>query len=60
MPYEVRVRADGGLLVAGPLALEGALDLRMGGQPLVDRDGTEVGGRRDTDLRLGVAVSIWQ
>jgi hypothetical protein len=60
IPYEVRVRGEGGALVGGPLAVQGVLDVRAGGQPLLDRDGTEIAGRRNTDVRLGVALALWQ
>lgn len=58
-PYEVRGRIDGGALVAGPLALEGVLDVRVGGLPFLDGNGAEVGSRRNTDVRVGFGVALW-
>jgi hypothetical protein len=58
-PYQARVRADGGGLVVGPLALEGVLELRTGGLAFTDGP-RDAGRRRDTDVRVGLGVALWQ
>jgi hypothetical protein len=60
VPHQTRVRVDGGALVAGPLALEGALNLAVGGQDIEDAgDGAELGRRSDLDLRAVFSVALW-
>ena len=59
-PYQLRIRADGGGLVVGPLALEGLLEVRTGGLPAEDGAGVEVGRRSDLDLRVGGGIALWR
>lgn len=59
-PYQLRIRADGGGLVVGPLALEGLVELRTGGLPVANEAGLEVGRRSDLDLRIGGGIAIWR
>lgn len=61
VPYQLRVRADGGGIVVGPLALEGLLEIRTGGLPFEDPNaGVEVGRRSDRDIRIGGGIAIWR
>lgn len=57
--YQARARLDGGGRIAGPLAVEGAFEVRRGGLDYTD-GAREAGARRDVDLRFGVGVALWE
>jgi hypothetical protein len=61
VPYQLRIRAEGGGIVVGPLALEGLAEIRTGSLPFEDgTGGVEVGVRSDLDVRVGGGIAIWR
>ncbi|MCB9688411.1 MAG: hypothetical protein H6735_25450 [Alphaproteobacteria bacterium] len=59
VPWAGRVRLDGGWALIGPLAVEGALAARIGSQSIEDVDGTPLGHLGDTDVRVTLALALW-
>jgi hypothetical protein len=58
-PYQLRLRAQGGALVAGPLAVEGMVETRLSTMAYRDVNRRVNGTRENFDLRIGGVLSLW-